>query len=110
MILRRGRDEGVVGGMKKYLYSVALGAAFLLLGNATEAQQAKKAARIGYLSATDRSTEAPRADAIRSALRELGYIEGQNIATDYRYAEGKTDRLRELAADLVRLKVDIIVV
>jgi putative ABC transport system substrate-binding protein len=73
-------------------------------------QQPKKIARIGYLSATDRSTEAPRADAIRSALREIGYVEGQNIATEYRYAEGKTDRLPEFAADLVRLKVDIIVV
>jgi putative ABC transport system substrate-binding protein len=96
--------------MKKFLYSIALTAALLPLGNATEAQQPKKAARIGYLSATDRSTEAPRADAIRSALRELGYVEGQNIATDYRYAEGKTDRLAALADELVRLKVDIIVV
>ena len=51
-----------------------------------------------------------RTEAIRLALRELGYIEGQNIATEYRYAEGKLDRLPELAAELVRLKVDIIVV
>ena len=50
-----------------------------------------------------------RSEAIRLALRELGYIEGQNIATEYRYAEGKLDRLPELAAELVRLKVDIIV-
>ena len=49
-------------------------------------------------------------EAIRLALRELGYIEGQNIAIEYRYAEGKRDRLPELAAELVRLKVDIIVV
>ena len=49
-------------------------------------------------------------EAIRLALRELGYIEGQNIAFEYRYAEGKRDRLPELAAELVRLKVDIIVV
>ena len=60
----------------------------------------------------DRSTQLliPRAEAIRVALRERGYIEGQNIATEYRYAEGKLDRLPELAAELVRLKVDIIVV
>ena len=51
-----------------------------------------------------------RAEAIRLALRDLGYIEGQNIATEYRYAEGKRDRYPELAAELVRLKVDIIVV
>ena len=52
----------------------------------------------------------PVSEAIRLALRELGYIEGQNIAIEYRYAEGKRDRLPELAAELVRLKVDIIVV
>jgi putative tryptophan/tyrosine transport system substrate-binding protein len=51
-----------------------------------------------------------RAEAIRLALRGLGYIEGQNIATEYRYAEGKQDRLPELAAELVRLKVDLILV
>ena len=54
--------------------------------------------------------DSTRAEAIRQALRELGYIEGQNIAIEYRYAEGKVDRLPELAAELVRLKVDIIVV
>ena len=55
-------------------------------------------------------SDSPRAEGIRLALRERGYIEGQNIATEYRYAEGKLDRLPELAAELVRLKVDIIVV
>ena len=75
-----------------------------------EAQQPKKVPRIGYLSARDPASESARAEAIRLALRELGYIEGQNIAIEYRYAEGKRDRLPELAAELVRLKVDIIVV
>ena len=75
-----------------------------------EAQQPKKVSRIGYLSAIDPATESARSEAIRLALRELGYIEGQNIAIEYRYAEGKLDRLPELAAELVRLKVDIIVV
>ena len=56
------------------------------------------------------ASESTRSEAIRLALRELGYIEGQNIAIEYRYAEGKRDRLPELAAELVRLKVDIIVV
>ena len=74
-----------------------------------EAQQPKKVPRIGYLSKVDPATESARAEAIRLALRELGYIEGQNIATEYRYAEGKRDRFPELAAELVRLKVDIIV-
>ena len=58
----------------------------------------------------DPASESARAEAIRLALRELGYIEGQNIAIEYRYAEGKLDRFPELAAELVRLKVDIIVV
>ena len=79
----------------------------LLFGTA---QQPKKVPRIGYLSASSAATESTRSEAIRLALRELGYIEGQNIAIEYRYAEGKRDRFPELAAELVRLKVDIIVV
>ena len=74
------------------------------------AQQPKKVPRIGYLSPSDPARESTRSEAIRLALRELGYIEGQNIAIEYRYAEGKLDRVPELAAELVRLKVDIIVV
>ena len=75
-----------------------------------EAQQPKKVPRIGYLSNRDPASESTRSEGVRLALRELGYIEGQNIATEYRYAEGKPDRAPELAAELVRLKVDIIVV
>ena len=74
-----------------------------------EAQQPKKVPRIGYLAGSA-ATESTRAEGIRVALRELGYIEGQNIAFEYRYAEGKPDRQPELAAEMVRLKVDIIVV
>ena len=77
---------------------------------AAEAQQAKKVFRIGYLAPQDAASESARAEAIRLALRELGYIEGQNIATEYRYAERKQDRFPELAAELVHLKVDVIVV
>ena len=72
------------------------------------AQQTKKIFRIGYLSSFDPATESPRSEGIRLALRDLGYIEGQNIAIEYRYADGKTDRVPELAAELVHLKVDII--
>jgi putative ABC transport system substrate-binding protein len=79
-----------------------------LLGGMAEAQQSKKIHRIGYLSSFDPTSESSRAEGIRLALRELGYIEGQNIAIEYRYAEGKRDRFPELAAELVRLKVDII--
>jgi putative ABC transport system substrate-binding protein len=74
-----------------------------------EAQQQKKIARIGYLSSADPSSESVRSEPLQLALRELGYIDGQNISTEYRYSEGKNDRLPELAAELVRLKVDIIV-
>jgi putative ABC transport system substrate-binding protein len=73
------------------------------------AQQPKQFFRVGYLSPQGESREFVRAEAIRLALRKLGYIEGQNIAIEYRFAEGKLDRLPELAAELVRLKVDIIV-
>jgi putative ABC transport system substrate-binding protein len=74
-----------------------------------EAQQPKKVQRIGYLGATDPAGESTRSKAIWLALRELGYIEGKNIAIEYRYAEEKRDRFPALAAELVRLKVDIIV-
>ena len=85
--------------------------AFVLVvaGAVALAQQPKKVPRIGYLSVLDPAREFARAEAIRLALRALGYIEGQNIAIEYRYAEGKIDRYTELATELVRLKVDIIV-
>ena len=75
-----------------------------------EAQQPKKVIRVGYLSTFDTATDSTRFEAIRLALRELGYIEGQNIVIEHRYGEGRTDRFPELAAELVRLSVDIIVV
>jgi len=83
---------------------------FLTTASLAHAQQTKKVPLIGYLSGNDAATDSARSEAIRLALRERGYIEGQNIATKYRYAEGKRDRLPELAAELVRLKVDVIVV
>ena len=73
-----------------------------------EAQQPAKIPRIGYLSSFDSATESTRAEGIRLALRDLGYIDKQNIAFEYRYGEGKLDRFPELAAELVHLKVDII--
>src|SRR5262249_12104361 len=85
-------------------------AALLSIASFAEAQQAKKVLRIGYLSSSDPASESTRAEAIWLALRERGYIEGQNIAIEYRYSEGEQDRQPGLAAELVRLKVDIIVV
>ena len=90
--------------------SILVAVVLLAVAVIAEAQQPKKVPRIGYLSSADPASESTRSEAIRLALRELGYIEGQNIAIEYRYAEGKRDRLPELAAELVRLKVDIIVV
>jgi hypothetical protein len=90
---------------------ILLLAVLLLISfNLVEAQQPKKVPRIGYLSPSDAATESTRAEPIRWALRELGYMEGKNIAVEYRYAEGKLNRFSELADELVRLKVDIIVV
>jgi putative ABC transport system substrate-binding protein len=96
--------------MSKNVFCIALSAMLLALSYSASAQQPKKVPRIGYLSGVDPTTESARSEAIRLALRELGYIEGQNIAIEYRYAEGRRDRFREVAAELVRLKVDIIVV
>ena len=95
---------------RKWVGIFAIALTFVFGGVEARAQQPKKIPRIGYLSALDPARESARAEAIRLALRELGYIEGQNIAIEYRYAEGKRDRYPELAAELVRLKVDIIVV
>jgi len=83
---------------------------FLTTASCAEPQQPKKVPRIGYLSNIDPASDSVRAEGIRLALRERGYIEGQSIAFEYRYAEGKRDRTPELAAELVRLKVDVIVV
>src|SRR5262245_7889532 len=95
--------------MNKGILTSVMATLILCAVHTAEAQQ-PKVSRIGYLSPTDPATESVRAEAIRLALRELGYIEGQNIATEYRYADGNFDRYPELAAELVRLKVDIILV
>jgi len=96
--------------MRKKVVGFALCAMLFALCLPASAQQAKKVARIGYLSGTDPATDSIRSEPFRAALRKLGYIEGQNITIEYRYAEGKRDRAGELAAELVRLQVDIIVV
>src|SRR6266481_4786080 len=90
--------------------SILIAVVFLAVAAIAEAQQPGKVPRLGYLSSADAATDSARAEGIRLALRELGYIEGQNIAIEYRYAEGRPEREPGLAAELVRLKVDIIVV
>src|SRR5215831_1643246 len=96
--------------MKKAAVPILVAVILLTVAVVTEAQQPTKVPRIGYLSAVDAATDSARAGGLRLALHELGYIEGQNIAIEYRFAEGKVDRASELAAELVRLKVDIIIV
>src|SRR5687767_10001552 len=94
----------------KWLGHAVIVFVLVICGAVAQAQQPKKVPRIGYLVSGDPATESARSESIRQALRELGYIEGQNIAIEYRYGEGKQDRWPALAADLVRLNVDIIVV
>jgi len=103
--------EGQPRNRNSYRFAVILLLALLVPAwfHPAAAQQPGKIPRIGYLSITDAATDSPRAEGLRLALRELGYIEGQNIAIEYRFAEGKNDRLPGLATELVRLKVDIIV-
>jgi putative ABC transport system substrate-binding protein len=77
-------------------------------GAVAQAQQPKKVFRVGYLGAGTLTSEATRVEGIQQALHKQGFIEGQNITVEYRYAEGKPDRLPALASELVRLKVDVI--
>ena len=86
-----------------------LGAVLLALSAAAAAQQPTKIPRIGFLVSRRFPLSRARIEAFRQGLRELGYVEGKNIVIEWRYAEGKLDRLPALAAELVRLKVDIIV-
>jgi putative tryptophan/tyrosine transport system substrate-binding protein len=81
----------------------------LALSIPAEAQQPTKVSRIGFLSTTSYAANWRRVEAFRQGLRELGYVEGKNIVIEWRYAEGKADRLPGLAAELVRLKVNVIV-
>ena len=99
---------------REFLSTVGLAGTAALLGLqrellAAEAQQTGKVHRIGVLVTTSRSAQAGNIKAFQQGLRELGYIEGKNIIIEYRYADGRMDTLPELAGELVRLKVDVIV-
>ena len=96
--------------MKKVGWSSILDAAVLLtVAVVAEAQQPKKVARICFLGASNASTEAIYLKPFRERLREIGYVEEQNLTIEYRFSEGKVDRLPDLAAELVRLQCDVIV-
>jgi ABC-type uncharacterized transport system substrate-binding protein len=94
--------------MKTKMLVYALPALILTTIHLAEAQQAGKIFRIGFLDNSTAAGSAVLAEAFRQELSKLGWIEGKNIGIEYRFAEGKNDRLPELAADLVRLKVDLI--
>src|SRR6266849_2747008 len=94
--------------MKKKFFGLSLCSMLLALCLPAQAQQAKKVPRIGLLLQVPPSE--PQVEAFRQGLRDLGYIEGKNILIEYRHTEGKPDRLPRFAAELVRLKVDVIVV
>jgi ABC-type uncharacterized transport system substrate-binding protein len=89
--------------------SILVVVVLLVLGVIAEAQQPAKIPRIGYLTGATPDGQSARIEPFRQGLRELGYVEGKNIFIEHRYAEGKLDRLPALAAELVRLKVDVIV-
>jgi putative tryptophan/tyrosine transport system substrate-binding protein len=94
--------------MNKNLGLFVLAIVFLTTVSLADAQQTGKIPRIGFLG-TSPSAIAARIEAFRQGLRELGYVEGKNIFIEWRHVEGKPERMSELAAELVRLKVDIII-
>src|SRR5213593_3047304 len=95
--------------MKKKITVLTLCATLFALCLPAEAQQPTKIPRVGYLAANSLSDISARIEGFRQGLRELGYVEGKNIVLEWRSSEGKFDRLPALAAELVRLKVDMIV-
>ena len=97
-------------GMKKAaVLSILFVMLLLALAVIAEAQQTGKVPRIGYLASESPSNDNPRRDAFRQSLRQLGYSEGNNLVIEYRYADGKLNQLPDLAAELVRLRVDVVV-
>ena len=95
--------------MRKKIFGLTLCAVLLALSLSADGQQPTSVPRIGYLSAPSLSASAARVEAFRQGLRELGYVEGKNIVIEWRSADGKSDRLLALAAELVRQNVDLIV-
>src|SRR5262249_817771 len=95
--------------MNQRISALALCAMLFALCSSAEAQQPRQVPRIGFLTAGSASTIAARIEALRQGLRDLGYTEDQNIIIEWRFAEGKADRLPALVAELVRLKVEVIV-
>ena len=113
---QRATDEGrEVSGqskgkaMKKAIVSLIFSSSIFALCPFAQAQQQEKVPRIGYLTGSSLAVITDRTDAFTQGLRDFGYVDGKNIVIEWKSAEGKVDRLPALAAELVRLKVDIIV-
>ena len=109
--MRIGIRQQALGNSKKLklAFAYALCAMLFVLGPHANAQQTGKIFRIGFLDAGTASGNAVQADAFRQELSKLDWIEGKNIIIEYRFAEQKSERMSDLAADLVHLKVDLIV-
>ena len=103
----RNKDPG--NPVRKAVIRLTLSTLLLTLSFPAQAQQSVKVLRIGFLDSSSRSSESAYVEAFRQGLHELGYVEGKNIIIDYRYAEGQSDRLPAFVADLVDLKVDVLV-
>src|SRR5439155_16211488 len=96
--------------MNRRIFSLALCAMLFPLCLPVKAQQAKKVPRIGFLFGTAASAASARTEAFRQGLRDLGYVEGKNILVEYRYAEGKLERIPGLVTELLQLKIDLLLV
>jgi putative ABC transport system substrate-binding protein len=97
-------------GVSKNVFPVALSAMLFALCSSADARQPGKIPRIGYVSASGHSSNpGAQIDAFRQGLRELGYVEGKNILVEYRYTEGMPDRIPSFVAEVVQLKVDVLV-
>jgi putative ABC transport system substrate-binding protein len=104
--MNRSKQAGMA---KKAVGALLVGLALTLV-HLVEAQQPAKVPQIGYVAANeDPNIPGPNVEAFRQGLRDLGYTEGKNIFVEYRYAEGELDRVPSLVAELVQLKVDVLV-
>ena len=104
-----GLNASLKSAIRNLKFAILMGAMLFALCLPAEAQQTTKVPRIGFLAANSPSSNSRRVEAFRQGLHQLGYVEGKNIIIEFRYAEGNLDRLSALAAELVHLKVDIIV-
>ena len=118
MVTRPGFDRGVRRTilaklreklMRREISRFLLCTLLFLLGASAEAQPAKKIPRIGYMAAVSANADAPRLEAFRQGLRELGYVEGQNIQIEYRHQNSEFEKLPLVATELLRLNIDVLV-